>query len=116
MIPLLSISYQRSEPKSHPSDGRPPNWRQRLWRRFLDWLMEPIPFPAMTYNIKPAGRRQEQENAKRRPMESPSEQEERPSPKPDKSLARVHGWRVNLRHILRHSSERSEHDLVAHDT
>jgi hypothetical protein len=33
---------------------------QRLWRRLLDWMMEPIPFPSKTYDIDQVERRYNQ--------------------------------------------------------
>jgi hypothetical protein len=27
------------------------SWQKRLWLAFLKWLMEPIPFPGMTYEL-----------------------------------------------------------------
>jgi hypothetical protein len=33
------------------------SWQTRLWLAFVNWLMEPIPFPGMTFELrKPASR------------------------------------------------------------
>jgi hypothetical protein len=114
MIILLAITFQWSETRSDPNDGRPPSLRQRLWRRFLDWLMEPIPFPGMTLDIKPARKRWSDEKAKHRADKSPSEQGERPSIEPDELLARAHGWRVTRGQPLPTLPDRSKPSLVKH--
>jgi hypothetical protein len=28
-------------------------WLKRLWHLFTNWMLEPIPFPGMTYNRPP---------------------------------------------------------------
>ena len=68
---------------THSLTNRPPDdadeaplglW-QRIRRRVIDWLTEPIPFPGMTYDITPRRERYEQEQAARRQPRSPREQE-----------------------------------------
>jgi hypothetical protein len=114
MITALSTSYQPSNRRSEHNDGSPPSLRQRVWRSFLDWLMEPIPFPGMTCDIEPARIRYEQEKAKRRLTESPSDQDERPSSEPDELLARAHGWHANRGQLLPPLPDRSKPSLVKH--
>jgi hypothetical protein len=114
MIILLAISFQPSQCGSDSNDGRPPSLRQRLWRRFLDWLMEPIPFPGMTFDIEPARKRWSDEKAKHPANKSPSEQKERPAPEPDELLARVHWWRVTRGQPLPPLPDRSKPNLVKH--
>jgi hypothetical protein len=50
MITLISASGIQ---QSHTIVGRKVGLRQRAWRRFVDWLMEPIPFPMKTYHLDP---------------------------------------------------------------
>jgi hypothetical protein len=114
MIVLLAISYQPSNPQSDQNDGRPRSLRQQLWRRFLDWLMEPIPFPGMTFDIEPARKKYSEEKLKRRATKSTSEHGERPSIKPDELLARAHGWHVNRGQPLPPLPDRSKPNLVKH--
>jgi hypothetical protein len=80
----------------------------------MDWLMEPIPFPGMTFDIEPARKRYKEEKAKRRETESPSEQGERPSSEPDELLARVHAWHANRGQQLPPLPDRSKPNLVRH--
>jgi hypothetical protein len=114
MIVIPAISFQRSEPGTDPNDGRPPSLRQRLWRRFLDWLTEPISFPGMTVDIEPARKRWSEDKAKRRINKALSDQDERPSVEPDELLARARGWRVNPGQPLPPLPERSKPNLVRH--
>jgi hypothetical protein len=40
-------------------------WRQRIWRRIVDWLTEPIPFPGKTYDLDPPPKQHRQEKETR---------------------------------------------------
>jgi hypothetical protein len=53
--------------------------RRRLWQRCLKWLVEPIPFPGMTYDIDDPDKRYNQEETP--PSQSPRGSDERRSTK-----------------------------------
>jgi hypothetical protein len=40
-----------------------PNWRQKLWLRFLRWLREHIPLPGMIVNFAPRQTRYNQDES-----------------------------------------------------
>jgi len=61
----------------------------------MDWLMEPVPFPGMTFDIGRARQRYQEEKARRRATRTLSEQGEQPSNEPDELLKRNHGGRVH---------------------
>jgi hypothetical protein len=80
----------------------------------MDWLMEPIPFPGMTFDIEPARKKYSEEKSKRRATKLASEQGERPSTDPDELLARAHGWHVNRGQPVPPLPDRSKPKLVRH--
>jgi hypothetical protein len=45
MLQLISSTSQTMLRSEIGSTNERPKWPQRLWRMFLDWLLEPIPFP-----------------------------------------------------------------------
>jgi hypothetical protein len=53
MITLIVSTSARGLRQRHNVVEREVGWRQRAWRRFVDWLMEPIPFPMKTYHLDP---------------------------------------------------------------
>jgi hypothetical protein len=45
MLPLISVTPRFSEPSiGGPIRGKS-KWCQKAWQKFVDWLLEPIPFP-----------------------------------------------------------------------
>jgi hypothetical protein len=45
MLPLISVTSRFSEPPiGGPIRGKS-KWSQKAWQEFVDWLLEPIPFP-----------------------------------------------------------------------
>jgi len=57
MIGLVTLSADFTDGNEGNPQADEPNWRQRMWNRFVEWLMEPIPFPGkLDINMPPAER------------------------------------------------------------
>ena len=53
MVLIALIHRSKWYEIDRPHDQSALHRRQRLWRWFLHWLGEPIPFPGMTFNFEP---------------------------------------------------------------
>lgn len=61
MILLMLITLPAELGNRESSERHTRGSQLRLWSRFLDWLKEPIPFPAMTFDIEPPQKRYNRE-------------------------------------------------------
>jgi hypothetical protein len=103
----ITTPYSTKTRSEKPDTSK--GWLQRLWCRFRDWLMEPIPFPGMTYDIEPLRKEYEREMTTSDTPHPTGEQEEKSS-EPREFHPRIYSWRANLRRYSRHTSSASQRD------
>jgi hypothetical protein len=53
LLGLVNRPMQFGDGGSSGQRGPEQRQRRRVWRRFVNWLREPIPFPGMTFNFEP---------------------------------------------------------------
>jgi hypothetical protein len=75
---LAATSSQCTLPRTAGDDAQ--GWLRRFWRRIIKWLVEPIPFPSMTYDIECLESRYNQEESDT--SASHDTKDERRPPKP----------------------------------
>jgi hypothetical protein len=72
MLSLIVGISHLSERNNRNLPASQPNWRQKLWHKFVDWLVEPIPFPGKwDINLRPSQSYNKEERQTSEPPEVP---------------------------------------------